>query len=165
MKPWAKQKGFTIVELLIVIVVIAILAAITIVTYNGVQSRARDSRRSQDIASIKKAILAYDAVYGGVKRVGVYNSAGSTHGGWDASIDPNWLSFLRADYGTMPVDSQNTMALTTNAPDSSNRVYFYYCYAVGTGPLPATDNVRLGYILDNGSIKNENFPVTACLTS
>lgn len=39
---WAqKQKGFTIVELLIVIVVIAILAAITIVSYNGVTSRAR----------------------------------------------------------------------------------------------------------------------------
>lgn len=41
---WAKnKKGFTIVELLIVVVVIAILAAITIVAYNGIQNRARDS--------------------------------------------------------------------------------------------------------------------------
>lgn len=38
-----KQKGFTIVELLIVIVVIGILAAITIVAYNGIQERARMS--------------------------------------------------------------------------------------------------------------------------
>lgn len=40
---WAKQKqtGFTIVELLIVIVVIGILAAITIVTYNGIQKKAQ----------------------------------------------------------------------------------------------------------------------------
>lgn len=37
------QQGFTIVELLIVIVVIAILAAITIVSYNGISSRAKAS--------------------------------------------------------------------------------------------------------------------------
>lgn len=36
-----KQRGFTIVELLIVIVVIAILAAIVIVAYNGIQERAK----------------------------------------------------------------------------------------------------------------------------
>lgn len=42
---WAKKdkSGFTIVELLIVVVVIAILAAITIVAYNGIQNRAKKS--------------------------------------------------------------------------------------------------------------------------
>jgi len=35
------ERGFTIVELLVVIVVIGILAAITIVSYNGIQNRAR----------------------------------------------------------------------------------------------------------------------------
>ena len=51
-----KQRGFTIVELLIVIVVIAILAAITIVAYNGIQQRARDTQRVADISNIVKAI-------------------------------------------------------------------------------------------------------------
>lgn len=41
-----QNSGFTIVELLIVIVVIGILAAITIVAYNGVQQRARDMTRT-----------------------------------------------------------------------------------------------------------------------
>lgn len=59
MKQWAeKQTGFTIVELLIVIVVIAILAAITIVAYNGIQTRARDSKVSTDLAQLSKAVIA-----------------------------------------------------------------------------------------------------------
>ena len=58
MNTWAKQKGFTIVELLIVIVVIAILAAITIVAYNGIQTRARNSKISSDIAMLQRAIQA-----------------------------------------------------------------------------------------------------------
>lgn len=48
--------GFTIVELLIVIVVIGILAAITIVSFNGVQSRARDAERTSDMKSLHKAL-------------------------------------------------------------------------------------------------------------
>lgn len=46
--------GFTIVELLIVIVVIAILAAITVVAYTNSQNRAYDSAVESDIASITK---------------------------------------------------------------------------------------------------------------
>lgn len=56
-----KKRGFTIVELLIVIVVIAILAAITIVAYNGIQARARDSQRLSDMKTIAKALEMYYA--------------------------------------------------------------------------------------------------------
>lgn len=53
------QKGFTIVELLIVVVVIAILAAITIVAYNGIQNRAKDSALQSKASQIGKKALAY----------------------------------------------------------------------------------------------------------
>lgn len=52
------QKGFTIVELLIVIVVIGILAAITTVAYNNVQERARVASANADLALLNKAIRA-----------------------------------------------------------------------------------------------------------
>jgi prepilin-type N-terminal cleavage/methylation domain-containing protein len=51
--------GFTIVELLIVIVVIGILAAITIVAYNGVQERARASSVSSALSQANKKLAVY----------------------------------------------------------------------------------------------------------
>lgn len=54
-----RRSGFTIVELLIVIVVIGILAAITIVAYNGVQQRGRDVKRTNDVGYLKKLVEMY----------------------------------------------------------------------------------------------------------
>jgi len=53
------SKGFTIVELLIVVVVIAILAAITIVAYNGITQRASVAVVQNALASAQKKIGLY----------------------------------------------------------------------------------------------------------
>lgn len=57
--PRQHHQGFTIVELLIVIVVIGILTAITIVAYNGVQNRANDTTVRSELANISKQIEIY----------------------------------------------------------------------------------------------------------
>ena len=73
------QRGFTIVELLIVIVAIGILAAITMVAYSGIQNRARDAVRTNDIKGVQKALELY--------RVdnGIYPSVGTDNTGYDLS--------------------------------------------------------------------------------
>lgn len=56
---WKNKNGFTIVELLIVVVVIAILAAITIVSFNGIQNRANDTSVQSDLRINGSAIQQY----------------------------------------------------------------------------------------------------------
>ena len=58
------RAGFTIVELLIVIVVIGILAAITIVAYNGVQQRANNTARVNEAKQWERVLLSYATTYG-----------------------------------------------------------------------------------------------------
>lgn len=60
-----KQSGFTIVELLIVIVVIAILAAISVVTFTGIQNRARTSSGQQLASQVETKAQAFYTVAAG----------------------------------------------------------------------------------------------------
>lgn len=56
------DRGFTIVELLIVIVVIGILAAITIVAFNGVQNKAHDASVQSDLSGLAKQYELFKVV-------------------------------------------------------------------------------------------------------
>jgi type II secretion system protein G len=58
------QRGFTIVELLIVIVVIGILAALVVTTYNGIQQKARDTERKTDVNALHSHAEAFQAENG-----------------------------------------------------------------------------------------------------
>lgn len=77
------RSGFTIVELLIVIVVIAILATISIVAYNGIQSRARDAERKSDGSAIQKHVEIFYIDNGFYPGVGQLQSlADQGHANW-----------------------------------------------------------------------------------
>lgn len=164
-------KGFTIVELLIVIVVIAILAAITIVAYNGVQARARDSKRASDISYIEKAIRAYNTLNDGVPLTygaSAYTTGGTVYTGWDASTSSTWLGFLKSMSGSIPVDPINRFAAgSPDPPAAGNLVYFYYCYSAATGPSAALNvpYAYIGYHKDDGTRVVKSIEVSACRTS
>lgn len=75
-------KGFTIVELLIVIIVIATLAAITIVAYNGIQQRARDTQRKSDVTQITKGLSLWSTDTGGQFATMNTGNGGTAANGW-----------------------------------------------------------------------------------
>ncbi len=61
----SKNKGFTLVELLVVISIISVLSVIGITSYSSVQSKARDTKRKADIDAIAKAFaIKYNAETG-----------------------------------------------------------------------------------------------------
>jgi prepilin-type N-terminal cleavage/methylation domain-containing protein len=66
MNLWARsyKQGFTIVELLVVIVVISILASITVVAFNGVQQRAIEAVARADLKANHTKILEYQILNG-----------------------------------------------------------------------------------------------------
>lgn len=78
------KSGFTIVELLIVIVVIGILAAITIVAFNGMQNRARASSASSGLSQAAKKIAVWQidnpgVVPGSLATAGISNTNDVTY--------------------------------------------------------------------------------------
>lgn len=70
---YGSRRGFTIVELLIVVVVIAILATITVVAYNGIQVRAWNSKAVSNVDVYRKALMAYAVENNSYPSYGAYS--------------------------------------------------------------------------------------------
>ncbi len=122
----SSRGGFTIVELLIVVVVVGILAAITVVAFGNIQQRARDAARLQDAKSIEKSLRLY------LTQTGALFGPTSTDGSWETSAEDAPGQFMETlvssgVIGKVPIDPQNT----------ASRHYRYYLYPAGTSGCDA----------------------------
>lgn len=147
--------GFTIVELLIVVVVIAILASISVVAYTGIQGRARDSKRQADLKMVVNTLELYRVDNGGYPRcgaTGAYQAGGSLSGGFLSScvadeLVPNYIASIPVD----PIDV---------AP---NRYYYAVGYkkvTVNSFNSSQTDNYIIGASMDGGGSSVGGWGVT-----
>ena len=142
------QKGFTIVELLIVIVVIAILAAISIVAYNGIQSRAENTKSLSAVSSWAKGLQLYKIHNGDYPNIntclGDTNTYTDSHGGvcWGSAgsttwvVQPTFLAAMKDFIGTNPAPSSKNV----HNPGYEFRGAMYY---IPGGPTNAEIRVSL----------------------
>lgn len=120
--------GFTLVELLIVIVVIAILAAITLVTYNGIQKRALDTQRISDINALTKGMQLWTIDTGvAPKDSGAGSSAGQGTGWVYANGYTKNIETMLIEAGFL-----SSGARDPKTPTGTGSYMFYGCNDAGT---------------------------------
>jgi general secretion pathway protein G len=145
-----KQRGFTIVELLIVIVVIGILAAITVVAFGATQSKARDAQRKSDVEAIVKALELHYNDKGFYPNSTTYTPGSTTiNAAWSTTADASWANLeavLQPYINKLPRDPTSTPAVDIRSVAGYDYQYFgnqsTYC---GVAPGQA-------YVLSGGEM-------------
>lgn len=137
--------GFTIVELLIVIVVIAILAAISVVAYRGVQERARNADRVADVNAIQKAVEMFAVDHGSYPKQGTVSTIGM-----DTEFPITGLNLPRDKIVNPSAPSGTTSSMNENqyAYWMGNQYYGYHGYTSAGGACWGEASVCVGYTID-----------------
>jgi prepilin-type N-terminal cleavage/methylation domain-containing protein len=128
-----KYSGFTIIELLVVIVIIGILVTITVVNYNGVQARSRDTIVKNAAKQVAVELLRYSSDTGNtpLQTGGGYSSTGV---GWVSAqlVDSNYpLAIETVLVNGGYLSSGFTAALPKNTKYNSN-IYTLMLYECGS---------------------------------
>lgn len=126
------NRGFTIVELLIVIVVIGILAAITIVAFNGVQNRANDAAVKSDLKNFASLMEVFRAT----STTSIYPAWGDLTTS-SLPFKPSKNAYAAASGSnnfTICIENGSTPNFAVVARSKSNKV-FYVSSATGQGEI------------------------------
>jgi len=118
-----KNKGFTIVELLVVIVVIGVLAAITIVSYTGITQRAAVATLQADLQNASTR-LGLDYVLNGVYPA---NEA-AANGGQGLPKSAGTTYNYTVNVNTYCISATSTSAASVYHMSSTNRLWYGRLY-------------------------------------
>ena len=138
----AKSRGFTLIELMVVVMIIGLLSGAVIVNVNKARQDSRDAKRIADLGTVASALQMYytdykvfpDTIYG------------------NTSFSPVYIQ-------SVPIDPFNSSNYTYNPSDDNSRYILYSCIesmatakipiaACSVSPFPVTGNNA--YNLKNG---------------
>lgn len=156
-----KNKGFTLIELLVVIAIIGILAGITLTALGGVRSKARDTKRIQEIRQIQVAMEFvytdqnnYDLCVGLACYCGIIVWPCYSNEDRDAATPGiQWVPPLNEYFGgDVPLDPVNNedyrYALYTYSESSGYSCYFIMAGLQTPSNLPEENDCVSGWVSD-----------------
>jgi len=136
------KKGFTLIELMVVISIIGVLSTIVVSTTSAARAKARDSKRISEIKQIQLGLELYINTHGTLPVPYDYGRGSSAPGFWDQWWDlstntagAGFMNFLVTDgiFSKVPVDPQNTPAGHNDYPNVPGARYFYFYVQPGYG--------------------------------
>lgn len=93
-----KKKGFTLIEVLVVILIVAILSSLSMVAFAGARKTSRDQKRKADLEQIRSAVEIYRSDC--LTYPASLPSAGSSLTGCPPGNETTYLSSVPSDPGT-----------------------------------------------------------------
>lgn len=163
-----KKRGFTLVELIVTVSIIAVLSTVIIIAYGSSQARARDAKRKTDIQAIATALDMYKADQGTYR---VVHAASHQETKWNTLAGS-----LRGYLDPLPKDPINEMSdVESTLPwlyAVGEKQYAYSVYTFPTctcsdGGVPVVGNPEVsGYCLaanlETSSGNGSNFESGKC---
>lgn len=139
---YCKQKGFSLVEIIVVISILGILMSIVIFSFSDTRGSARDTVRMSDIDQIGLAMRMYAVQYGALPDCegGTVLEAGRgpVYTGAPCADEELIKQYLEDYFGTIPTDPLG--------PDNSNYYYYYdsrhNCFTSGSAAMVFAVNLE-----------------------
>lgn len=142
------RTGFTFIEILVSVTIVAVLVAIGIASYASINRRSRDAKRKSDLEQIRASLEQYRADNGGYPPTVGWIISNPTDSNWIGELTPEYMDAVPVD----PINSGSAPGVVPPLP-----VYAYRANADGGCGVSAGREFILAAVLETGEERTTTY--------